>query len=906
MQRQQLFNSLSLSLIAAVLAAQPAGANTIKVSGVRLNPIAKGIEVILETPHGTSPPVFTSSYGKTFVADIINTQLGIPEGKTFHQENPTDGITEISVTSDADSIRVTVTGKVDVPVGQVVGSNKGLVLTLRTGGETSQTQASGQHSEMNEHKDSSINSTKVVAELPKVRSQTQLTGLHIDSSIVSQNSEDSDLSSIPIRSQIRDKQSQPPTTPAQDKFAGIHTESSVSLDGEESSMSASSTKAPSQDKPLRQSLDSGSLGEEERSAPASNTKDKPAQGKPLKSSADAPPFTPTPSTAALLRLIESKNTQRNARTSSLGRNIEEIDSGTTKQASRSSTSTLSDNLLAATAPSDRQGQLAPEFLNPNPNPLAVPTRPEQVQIRVTQPITLQQAFDVARRNNQALQVTELQLEASRAQLREARAALLPTISSNVAFTRSLTATGGTNSASSLLAQNGISSSALNSTTGTSTTSNSTTSNALNNTAGTSTNGTNASTGSISNPNGTNANGPTATNVSPAGTTGAISASPSGVNITGPTGTTNTPSSTTGIGTGTGTTVNTSTTIHPTTFVRGNVTLSYDLYTGGKRSATIRAAEEQVRNSELAVESQLEQLRLDVANDYYSLQAADEQVRIDQSAVANAQASLRDAIALEQAGLGTRFDTLQAEVTLANDQQALTRDVSQQLIARRQLAQELNIAQSVNLVAADPVQIAGLWKLSLEESIVQAFQNRAELQQQLAQRNYYRQQRIIALATLKPQVNLSAAYNLVSNNITSFSEVGPFGNGYSLQAQVSLLLFDAGAARARAAQADANVAIYETNFSNTRDQIRFAVEQSFYNLQANSANIQSARLALEQARESLRLARLRFQAGVGTQTDVINAEAALTTAEGNLVSAVLNYNRSLVSLERYVSTGRIGR
>ncbi len=57
--------------------------------------------------------------------------------------------------------------------------------------------------------------------------------------------------------------------------------------------------------------------------------------------------------------------------------------------------------------------------------------------------------------------------------------------------------------------------------------------------------------------------------------------------------------------------------------------------------------------------------------------------------------------------------------------------------------------------------------------------------------------------------------------------------------------------------------------------------------------------MEQAREALRLARLRFQAGVGTQTDVISAENDLTQAEGNRVTAILDYNRALASLNRAI-------
>jgi outer membrane protein TolC len=334
-----------------------------------------------------------------------------------------------------------------------------------------------------------------------------------------------------------------------------------------------------------------------------------------------------------------------------------------------------------------------------------------------------------------------------------------------------------------------------------------------------------------------------------------------------------------------------------TAFRGDAQLTYELFTSGRRRANISRAEEQVRFTELNVERQLEEIRLSVSTEYYNLQQADERVRIAQSAVENAQASLQDAQALERVGVGTRFDVLQAQVNLANSQQELTNNLSQQQIARRRLATRLNIPQSVNLSAADPVELAGLWNQDIETTIILAFQNRPELQQQLARRNISEQERRAALAALGPQVSLIARYSLVDQ----FDDGVSVTDGYSVGVRATLNLYDGGAARASAAQAKANVAIEETQFSEQRDQIRFQVEQAFATQRANLENVQTADTALEQAREALRLARLRFQAGVGTQTDVINSENDLTRAEGNRITAILDYNRALAELQRAVTT-----
>ncbi|MEH2195834.1 MAG: TolC family protein [Nostoc sp.] len=424
----------------------------------------------------------------------------------------------------------------------------------------------------------------------------------------------------------------------------------------------------------------------------------------------------------------------------------------------------------------------PDYLNPNPNPLQFPTKPEEVKIQATVPISLAQALELARRNNRDLQVAILQLERSRSSLRESQAALFPTLGINSSIT-------------------------------------------------------NNGNGFVSNPS------------------------------------------------------------QASTSFNGSAQLNYNLYTSGNRQATIQAAEEQLRVDEFNVETQSLTVRLNATTQYYNLQQADEQVRINRSAVENAQASLRDTQAREQAGVGTRFDVLQAQVNLANNQQQLTNAISQQQIARRQLATTLSLSQSFNITAADPVQLAGLWPQTLEESIIQAFQNRPELPQYLAQRNIYEQQRRQALSQLGPQISLASSYNLLDR----YNDGVSVTDGYSVGLQGSLTLYDGGAAKAKAAQSRANIAIAENQFASQRDQIRFNVEQYYSQLQSNLKNVETSAVALNQAREALNLARLRFQAGVGTQTEVIAAENDLTTAEGNRVTAILAYNTALANLQSSVTS-----
>lgn len=349
-----------------------------------------------------------------------------------------------------------------------------------------------------------------------------------------------------------------------------------------------------------------------------------------------------------------------------------------------------------------------------------------------------------------------------------------------------------------------------------------------------------------------------------------------------------------------------TSVNPQNFgsnsVNGALQLSYDVDLFGRRTATIRAAKEQLRLRELEVERQAEELRFDVTDAYYNLQDADGQVAIRQASVRNAQQSLRDAEALERAGVGTRFAVLQAQANVANEQQQLANARRDQRIRQRQLSEQLNISQSSNLTAGDPVEQAGSWRMSLEDSIVQAFKNRAELEQQLVQRDVSKQQRRAILAGRLPQLSLSGSYNVQGvdpDDPNPFASRG-WADGYAIRANLTWSIFDGGAANARVKQRDADIAIAETRFDQTRNQVRREVEQAYFGLESSFENIETSEAGVLQSREALRLARLRFQAGVGTQTDVIQAETDLTRAERNRLLAIIGYNRSLSSLQRAVT------
>ena len=319
-----------------------------------------------------------------------------------------------------------------------------------------------------------------------------------------------------------------------------------------------------------------------------------------------------------------------------------------------------------------------------------------------------------------------------------------------------------------------------------------------------------------------------------------------------------------------------------------------------RDPSIAAARDQFESAKFQYIIALRDLRLQANQAYFTLQQADDQVRIGQESVRASLVSLRDTRARFQAGVATRLDVLEAETQLARDQQLLTNGFAAQAINRRALAALLDLPQDITPTAADPPRVLGMWQPSLQESIVAAFAFREELDQTLLDISIANSQADAALGQVQPFLNVFAGLDTGWTDFfgTNDNRVKATGN---IDATVGLnfnwRLFDGGAAAAQARQSRQRAEESSFRFAERRDNIRRQVEESFFELEKNNRNIATTAREVIQSRESLRLARLRLQAGVTTQREVVDNQRDLTNAEVRYSAAITDYNIRLAELRR---------
>ena len=307
---------------------------------------------------------------------------------------------------------------------------------------------------------------------------------------------------------------------------------------------------------------------------------------------------------------------------------------------------------------------------------------------------------------------------------------------------------------------------------------------------------------------------------------------------------------------------------------------------------------------------LRDLRLSTASAYYELQRYDSQVNVGKQSVAASMLSLRYARARFQAGVATKLEVLEAETQLSRDKDNLSSFLNLQFRARRNLARIINLPQDITPTAASPSKIVGIWEPSLPESIIAAYAFREELDQFILEISINNSGANAALAAVQPVLGLYNNFTArrsdsqVTQEPSTNSDVYGWNMGNSVGLRATWNIFDGGRARAEYRRRKQAAEASAFQFANQRGLIRYQVEQSFYDLRTNQQNIRTTAREVLSQREALRLARLRFAAGVTTQREVVDNQRDLTSAEVRYVNSLADYNITIAELRRYTGLDQV--
>jgi len=126
---------------------------------------------------------------------------------------------------------------------------------------------------------------------------------------------------------------------------------------------------------------------------------------------------------------------------------------------------------------------------------------------------------------------------------------------------------------------------------------------------------------------------------------------------------------------------------------------------------------------------------------------------------------------------------------------------------------------------------------------------------------------------------------------------PRESSFTTIAAVQFKIWDSGQTQGRVEQARADVDKAKITIENVREGIALEVRNAYLGLQEAREKVAVAEKGLQAATESLRVARLRYEAGVSNQLELSDAELAYTQAEQNLVNARYDLRVAWARLEK---------
>ena len=271
--------------------------------------------------------------------------------------------------------------------------------------------------------------------------------------------------------------------------------------------------------------------------------------------------------------------------------------------------------------------------------------------------------------------------------------------------------------------------------------------------------------------------------------------------------------------------------------------------------------------------------------YFDLLEAERLVAVAQQEVERLDGHLKDAQNLYASGVITKNDLLQAEVRLKDGTQRLLiarnlralRASSLNNVLVRPLDKPVRVVDVAFEPEAPPFTLDEAWDTAIKDRpevrIVDGALRAFKLEETARKADYY--------PTFFVRGGVDYSQNQFVQHDTNWSAI--FG--------MSVNLFSGGATKAEVARIRSQQDQVLKQRAKLVDDIKLEVQAYVLDLNNARERIQVNRGAADQAQENLRINRVRYDAGEGIATEVLDAVTLLTTAETNYIRAIYDFRRS---------------
>lgn len=322
-------------------------------------------------------------------------------------------------------------------------------------------------------------------------------------------------------------------------------------------------------------------------------------------------------------------------------------------------------------------------------------------------------------------------------------------------------------------------------------------------------------------------------------------------------------------------------------VSGDIVLSLPLYTGGRLTNQVKAAELMTQSAKQQLLHSRTELVFNVSSVFYSMLGQQEVINslvFSQKALKEHHKRVSELLHAQKAA---KVDLLRTEVRLA--------DIEQQLLRERNV---LNIKRYllISLLGLDrqngELQIEGELTLvdasaNLEQGLATAFSSRNDYQSLRSRIGAQEKKVKMAKARRLPQLSFGASYGdrwaADSGDHNEVGQVGVFGR---------VPLFEGGRIQAGIQRERSRLRAEKEALRKLGLRIQLEVGMAVSNIESTRARIGVTQKAVEQGTEPLRIEREKYDLGKGAIVDVLDAQSALLNSQTNYYRALADHNTAL--------------
>jgi outer membrane protein TolC len=331
--------------------------------------------------------------------------------------------------------------------------------------------------------------------------------------------------------------------------------------------------------------------------------------------------------------------------------------------------------------------------------------------------------------------------------------------------------------------------------------------------------------------------------------------------------------------------------------RARLDVAWPLYTSGRVTAMTKAATADAEASSLDVTAVRADVRLDATRAYWQLAMAREAVRVMEESLRRVESHLRDVTNMRAVGLLAPNDVLSVEARRSRERVLLIEARNARDVAEADLRRATGLPPAAVIDIAVPADVGVSDPADLTQLLDEAKGARVERQALDLRARALGDRRQAAAAATRPLVSVVGGVDIARPNPRIFPRAAEWNPSFDVGFNVSWSVWDSGRAKAEMSEADAGRRAAEARLAEFDRHLEFELTQRRLDVRAALAAIEASDDGVRAAAEAHRVVVERFKAGLVTNTEVLDAQLALMTAQLDRTRAVTAARLAAARLDR---------